>query len=606
MFNKQNFCHVASNNRNEQKAGIFVYRTTDNLQTVTASGYFNEKLVDINLHDLIIHEQTDNADKTKVVYNILCVTERTLDNVGTQTILTDWEKALVVPTKLSDLTGDVAIVNPTNGQQLVYNSTTQKWENAAGGSGLPDQTGNAGKFLTTDGTDASWGTTLTETLYLTGDNTQEKIIFNDGNNSSHNIICRATYNGGLLFGYRNGGTFRQEFGFSWLWNAFYPINWQSSAIVTLGTSNYKWSNVYTNKLNNGADIEVPNQAGTMVVADPTGATEGQVLTLDANGNAKWEDASSGGAGHNVGDIFFTIRNDNELNGAVECDGATYNTTDFIGAQSIGALLTAGKLDYVSLSAYSTAISTKGWCDKIGWDGTGNTQFRVPTLNAHIVQTNNIPVVGNGMTLGLSDGNLNVGLTTVGGDNVLRNRDGVYGVPYGSADAGGTSINGKTLGITTDPTKSGIIADTSDTAQLRVMIQLATSATDEALETCTSVLADVANLKDHRVIAFQAPTAQNNYTWYRKYADGWVEQGGHYTHNNVEGIVTTTLAVEMADTHYNLQITKELGSAADSNTDYQYISSYVNNSKTTTSFQVRMTTANRLNGYDWQVSGMSAS
>jgi hypothetical protein len=31
--------------------------------------------------------------------------------------------------------------------------------------------------------------------------------------------------------------------------------------------------------------------------------------------------------------------------------------------------------------------------------------------------------------------------------------------------------------------------------------------------------------EHRVIEFQKPTAENNYTWYRKYADGWVEQGG---------------------------------------------------------------------------------
>lgn len=28
-----------------------------------------------------------------------------------------------------------------------------------------------------------------------------------------------------------------------------------------------------------------------------------------------------------------------------------------------------------------------------------------------------------------------------------------------------------------------------------------------------------------VVAFQIPTAENNYTWYRKYASGWVEQGG---------------------------------------------------------------------------------
>lgn len=32
-------------------------------------------------------------------------------------------------------------------------------------------------------------------------------------------------------------------------------------------------------------------------------------------------------------------------------------------------------------------------------------------------------------------------------------------------------------------------------------------------------------KGHEVIAFQVPTAANDYTWYRKYADGWVEQGG---------------------------------------------------------------------------------
>ena len=94
MFNKQNFCHVASNNRNEKKAGIFVYKTTDNLATVSASGYFNEKIIDLNLHDLIIHEQTDNADRTKVKYNYLAVTERTLDNVGTTVIKRDLDITL--------------------------------------------------------------------------------------------------------------------------------------------------------------------------------------------------------------------------------------------------------------------------------------------------------------------------------------------------------------------------------------------------------------------------------------------------------------------------------------------------------------------------------
>lgn len=112
-------------------------------------------------------------------------------------------------------------------------------------------------------------------------------------------------------------------------------------------------------------------------------------------------------------------------------------------------------------------------------------------------------------------------------------------------------------------------------------------------------------KGFDIIEFQEPTSANNYTWYKKYRNGWVEQGGHYTHNNVQGTVTTTLVIAMADTHYDLQITKEGGSAANATTYYEYMSIYNNNSKTTTSFKVQMTAANRLNGYDWQVSGMAA-
>lgn len=111
MFNKQNFCHVASNNRNEQKAGLFVYKTTDNLATVSVSGYFNEKIIDINLHDLIIHEWHDPIDRTKVQRNVLCVIERTLDNVGTKIIKTNWEENIdtLIEQIQTDLSGKVNI-----------------------------------------------------------------------------------------------------------------------------------------------------------------------------------------------------------------------------------------------------------------------------------------------------------------------------------------------------------------------------------------------------------------------------------------------------------------------------------------------------------------
>lgn len=32
--------------------------------------------------------------------------------------------------------------------------------------------------------------------------------------------------------------------------------------------------------------------------------------------------------HSIGEIFYTMRTDSVLNGAVECDGSQYNLTDF--------------------------------------------------------------------------------------------------------------------------------------------------------------------------------------------------------------------------------------------------------------------------------------
>lgn len=52
-----------------------------------------------------------------------------------------------------------------------------------------------------------------------------------------------------------------------------------------------------------------------------------------------------------------------------------------------------------------------------------------------------------------------------------------------------------------------------------------------------------------VIESQLPTADNNYTWYRKYKSGWVEQGGQPPAGTSN--VTITLPVEMADTNYTI-------------------------------------------------------
>lgn len=102
-------------------------------------------------------------------------------------------------------------------------------------------------------------------------------------------------------------------------------------------------------------------------------------------------------------------------------------------------------------------------------------------------------------------------------------------------------------------------------------------------------------KGHEVIAFQVPKVGNNYTWYRKYADGWVEQGGSID-SAASGTYTVTFPVTMADTHYT--ILKTLSTTSSNGAQYNQVS-FAN--KTTTSAQTNTAGV----GFSWQVSGMSA-
>lgn len=105
-------------------------------------------------------------------------------------------------------------------------------------------------------------------------------------------------------------------------------------------------------------------------------------------------------------------------------------------------------------------------------------------------------------------------------------------------------------------------------------------------------------KGHQVIDFQEPTAANNYTWYRKYADGWVEQGG-------QGQVTTngtgntfSLPVAMVDTNYTIVVAKWAGDTGNVGFNAE--------PATTTTFKAGVAYTSALTrSFTWQVSGMAA-
>ena len=104
-----------------------------------------------------------------------------------------------------------------------------------------------------------------------------------------------------------------------------------------------------------------------------------------------------------------------------------------------------------------------------------------------------------------------------------------------------------------------------------------------------------------VVESQLPTAENNYTWYRKYRSGWVEQGGIQTGNtpisvgSAGSIGEITLPVEMQDANY-------YANAHD--TTYCMLGNVVKTS-TTVQFQFLPYQANRnLTTVFWEVSGMA--
>lgn len=103
-----------------------------------------------------------------------------------------------------------------------------------------------------------------------------------------------------------------------------------------------------------------------------------------------------------------------------------------------------------------------------------------------------------------------------------------------------------------------------------------------------------------VIAWQTPTADNNYTWYRKYKSGWVEQGGRTRVGEIQnGTQNITLPIEMSDNQYWC-ILSWLGREGNSGA-YSGITKSDNSTPTTLVIQVYLTGTHNL---QWSVQGVS--
>lgn len=103
-----------------------------------------------------------------------------------------------------------------------------------------------------------------------------------------------------------------------------------------------------------------------------------------------------------------------------------------------------------------------------------------------------------------------------------------------------------------------------------------------------------------LVDVQYPTVENDYTWYRLYSDGWVEQGGKVTLNGTisSSNKTVNLPIQMANTKYYNNVSQDANAGGTVRVTIGW--------QSTTSFTVGFAASGGANGeVSWQVCGMAA-
>ena len=88
MFHKEHFCHVSSTNRGCPQYSIYVYKTTDSVETMLSAGYFNGALLDLHKNDVILAGIISDIDDGQYSTAWFRVVKRSLDAIEVEQVLT--------------------------------------------------------------------------------------------------------------------------------------------------------------------------------------------------------------------------------------------------------------------------------------------------------------------------------------------------------------------------------------------------------------------------------------------------------------------------------------------------------------------------------------
>lgn len=247
---------------------------------------------------------------------------------------------------------------------------------------------------------------------------------------------------------------------------------------------------------------------------------------------------------------------------------------------------------------SVKLSTETYTDYDFVLNTANETFRLPIKNGMegIFASG---VKGNGKALGFTDGTSNYGLApTTNTENNWAYNTGSYNQTLPSTTWNSTRPNsGTVLGITTDPTKSGLVVDTTVPSGWNLYFYVGDIDQNHGIVNMGRIGEQLANKQDKCIHITK--TYQNGGSGYRIWSDGYCHQWGLANSSGV----TVTLLKPMSNTDYHINLgggnSTAWGNAPHSFTYYNI---------TTTTFQIRMEEGSTLSpgmNCNWDVFGYLA-
>ena len=540
------------------------------LATVATTGAYDDLNGKPTLGTAAAFDSTDFATAAQGAKADSAVQPGDLATVATTGAYSDLTGTPTIPTvgnaTITIAQGGVAKGTFTTNQTL---DTTIEIDAGGGGGGtpLPDQTGHSGEFLTTNGTAASWASVPVTSV----------------NNKTGAVTLSASDVGALPDSTTIPDAQIQS---DWDQSDNTKVDYiKNKPTIPAAQVNSDWNAV-------AGIAQILNKPTIPTVNDSTititqgGVTKGSFTLNQASGDTIALDAGGGSAGQSIdADIVGTLT----INGAIV---SGFSSSNYLKLPGIFILKNANNFELVTGFTTKSSIGEERLIDHLA---TGGITLTVNSSGK--------------LLFGVSDSSGLQSLQIIQGTTVLS-VDTKY---YVKIQYDGTDY---TLLLSTDGinyTQEGTVAETTLPADTEIVFGKSANVPEIIhLDSCyikkDGVIIwqgmDVPGLhqrapKGHEVIEFQAPTAGNNYTWYRKYADGWVEQGQFNFTLTKNTTTAVTLPVEMADIQYGGQINC-------ANTTY--------NNATTLSINKKSTTQVNLWGYTsasdntisvhWEVKGMA--